>query len=271
VWGLAGATGGRVQLRIEDHDRQRSRPEHETALLDDLEWLGFRPDEPSIDALRSGASDFRQSDCGPVYEEALDRLRRAGLVYACACTRSTFAAWSAARGRPWHGPGCPGGCRRRDLLEDRGQVLRVALGDGSESFRDLLAGELAGEPSRDGDLPARDRHGNWTYGLAVVVDDARHGVDLVIRGRDLLHATGRQIRLGRLLGRAEPPAFLHHPLIHKPGGAKLSKADLDTGIHELRDAGASPAAVIGAAAAEVGLIDLPRPISAGAVASLFTG
>ncbi len=271
VWGIAGATGGRVQLRIEDHDSQRARPEHEAALLDDLEWLGFAPVEPPIDQLRSGPSPFRQSDCDPVYRGALEGLRTGGLVYACDCTRSTFGAWTERHGHPWRGPGCPGGCRDRGVAEGPGTALRVALGEGTEPFRDLLAGDHEDEPGRDGDLPVRDRHGNWTYGFAVVVDDARHGVDLIIRGRDLLHATGRQIRLARLLGREVPPAFLHHPLIIKPGGAKLSKADRDTGIHQLRDAGWTPGRVIGEAAAEVGLIDEPRPIAADAVPSLFVG
>ena len=88
-----------------------------------------------------------------------------------------------------------------------------------------------------GDLIVRDRAGNWTYGFAVVVDDQRQGVDLVIRGEDLLPDTARQVRLGRLLGREVPPRFLHHPLVRKSSGAKLSKSDGDTGIRDLRAAG----------------------------------
>jgi glutamyl-Q tRNA(Asp) synthetase len=71
----------------------------------------------------------------------------------------------------------------------------------------------------------------------VVVDDDRQGVDLVIRGEDLLLETARQIRLGRLLGRETPARFLHHGLIRKPSGAKLSKSDHDTGVRDLRAAG----------------------------------
>jgi glutamyl/glutaminyl-tRNA synthetase len=102
-----------------------------------------------------------------------------------------------------------------------------------------------------------------------VVDDLRHGVDLVIRGEDLLSSTGRQIRLARLLGRERPPVFLHHPLISKPDGAKLSKASGDTGIRELRRAGVRAAAVLGRAAWMTGLLDRPRDVPAADLVELF--
>jgi len=105
----------------------------------------------------------------------------------------------------------------------------------------------------------------------VVVDDERQGVDLVIRGEDLLSSTGRQLRLGRLLGRDRPPVFLHHPLIRKPDGAKLSKSSGDTGIGELRRAGATPGAVLGRAAWLTGLIAEPRELAPGDLPGLFGG
>jgi len=98
-----------------------------------------------------------------------------------------------------------------------------------------------------GDVLLRDRLGNWTYQFAAAVDDFRQGIDLVIRGIDLLASTGRQIRIARLLGRAEPPEFRHHPLIMKSPDRKLSKSDADTSIRELRAGGWTPAEVIAAA------------------------
>src|SRR5947207_1319575 len=77
-------------------------------------------------------------------------------------------------------------------------------------------------PGPGGDIPVRDRDGNWTYAFAVAVDDLRQSVDLVIRGRDLLAATAAQIRLARLLGRETPATFAHHRLVRRPDGAKLS-------------------------------------------------
>ncbi|MGE3526055.1 MAG: glutamate--tRNA ligase family protein, partial [Gemmatimonadales bacterium] len=142
----------------------------------------------------------------------------------------------------------PGRCRSRGLAPARGRGLRVIMEPGAERFEDLLRGPQIQDPSRQcGDMPVRDRLGNWTYQFAVTVDDWRQGVTLVIRGQDLLASTGRQIRLGRLLGRSEPPAFLHHPLILKDDGEKLSKANRDTGIRDLRAAGVAPGEVLGRA------------------------
>jgi glutamyl-Q tRNA(Asp) synthetase len=258
VWGLARAHGGRVLLRIEDHDRIRSRPEFDAAIVEDLAWLGFIADEGPI----------RQSGDDAPYDAALERLRGEVLVYGCDCSRSTFEAWAHEHGRRWHGPGCPGDCRHRDLA---GPVVRLALGGGSERWMDAIVGPCADEVAPGGDMAARDRHGNWTYGFAVVVDDLRQGIDLVVRGRDLLSATAGQIRLARLLGRDAPPTFAHHPLIRRPDGAKLSKADADTSVRDLRAAGRSPEDLIGEAAAAVGLIDSPQPIAAADIAALFKG
>ena len=255
VWRVAQATGGQVVLRIEDHDRHRCRPEYETALLDDLEALGFAPDKPSISALRSGEpSAFRQSDDGSVYVWAVAELDRAGHIYACDCSRSTFRAWASANGGSRSGPGCPGGCSTRALpLDQPGVTLRAALGSATESWTDLVHGPEVGATAPHGDPALRDRHGDWTYTLCVVVDDLRHGIDLVIRGDDLLEATPVQISLGRLLGRADPARFLHHPLIRRPDGRKLSKADGATSIRSLLEIGSSVETVRSRAAGAIGL------------------
>jgi glutamyl-Q tRNA(Asp) synthetase len=241
TWGLAASSGARVLLRIEDHDRQRCRPEYDDALLEDLDWLGFRPDLGPV----------RQSDPDAVaaYADALAVLRADGLVYGCDCSRSTFSGWVSAHGRPWSGAGCPGDCRDRGVT---GPVLRVALGGGTESWEDDLAGPSEADVAPSGDLPIRDRHGNWTYGFCVVVDDARQDVDLVVRGLDLLHATAGQIRLGRLLGREAAPVFAHHPLVLRPDGSKLSKSAGDSGVRELRTAARTPAEVIEMASTATG-------------------
>jgi glutamyl/glutaminyl-tRNA synthetase len=118
-------------------------------------------------------------------------------------------------------------------------------------------------------LLLRDRTGNWTYHFAVTVDDLEQEIDLVVRGEDLLASTGRQIRLARLLGREQPPVFLHHPLIRHPTGTKLSKANRDTGIRELRRGGASAAAVLGQAAHLTGLLEHPRDLRPDELGTLF--
>ncbi|MCI0344835.1 MAG: glutamate--tRNA ligase family protein [Chloroflexi bacterium] len=254
VWGVARATDGVVNLRVEDHDRQRCRPEFEAGLLDDLEALGFEPDEPSIAELRTRASsDYRQSDNGAAYAAAAASLAERGRIYACDCSRPTFSAWAAEHGHAWRGPGCPSGCASRGLDRDvPGLTWRVDLGDGDEGWDDLVLGRRSGPIAIAGDLPIRDRQGNWTYALCVAVDDLRHRIDLVIRGEDLLESTPAQIRVGRLLGRPKPPMFLHHPLIRRPDGRKLSKADGATGVRELLGAGSTAADVRTAAGAAIG-------------------
>jgi len=243
VWGSARSVGAAVLLRIEDHDRRRCKPEYDAALLEELAWLGFSPDEGPV----------RQSDDDAPYAAALAQLRDEVLVYGCDCTRSTFERWAAAHGHHWKGPGCPGGCRERRL---DGPVLRAVLGGGSEAWMDALVGPCTAEVAADGDVPIRDRDGHWTYAFSVVVDDLRQDVDLVVRGRDLLGATAVQIRLGRLLGRAAPATFAHHPLVRGPDGRKLSKAHGATAVRDLRAAGLAPADVTELAAASVGRPDI---------------
>jgi glutamyl-tRNA synthetase/glutamyl-Q tRNA(Asp) synthetase len=156
----------------------------------------------------------------------------------------------------------------------------VQIDDGREEFDDLLLGRVVQTPAEQcGDILLRDRDGHWTYQFAVTVDDLCQEVTLVIRGEDLLSSTGRQIKLGRMLGRVTPASYLHHRLILKQGTwlsgsgqrEKLSKAAGDTGVRELRAAGLSAADVIGRAAAAVGLAATAAPISAEDIRLLFQG
>ena len=262
TWGAARALGGRVLLRMEDHDRSRCRPEYEAAILDDLDWLGFVPDVATTDTFRAGPSEFRQSDSGAHYERALEKLRDAGLAYVCECSRKDIAAEVPDRFN--EEMRYPGTCREKALAPGPGRGWRVVLDDGAERFTDLRLGDQCQVPSAQcGDLLVRDRLGHWTYQFAVTVDDMRHGVELVVRGEDLLESTGRQIRLARLLGRSVAPRYLHHPLILKPGGEKLSKASGDSGIRELRAAGQSPTQVVGRAAYRSRLQAEDRPLAPG--------
>lgn len=236
VWGWARRAGGRVLLRIEDHDRQRCRPEYEYALMEDLDWLGFTPD------VFAG----RQSERDEVYRAALASLVSAGLVYACNCSRKDVS-----------GPKYPGTCRERRLPLEEGVGWRVRLDPGIEQFDDLLLGLQRQDPAGEcGDVLVRDRLGNWTYQWVASVDDTLQAITHVIRGVDLLDSTGRQIRLARLLGRVGPPRFAHHSLVMKSPTQKLSKSDGDTGIRDLRKAGWSAQQVI-ARAQSVVQVTLP--------------
>jgi len=255
VWGAARAFGARVLLRIEDHDRVRCRPEFERALIEDLDWLGFVADGPPV----------RQSERGALYEAALARLDRSGLVYPCACTRREIAARAGNDGAESAESAelrYPGTCRDRALAPASTPMRRIRLEREEIAFDDLLLGPRIQVPAEQcGDLLAIDRDRNWTYQFAVVVDDLEQAVDLVVRGEDLLASTGRQIQLARQLGRPAPPRFLHHPLIVRRDGTKLSKSNRDTGVRDLRAAGWSAPRLLGAAAAAVGLIERARPLA----------
>jgi glutamyl/glutaminyl-tRNA synthetase len=237
VWG----SGAGVLLRIEDHDRERCRREYEAGILDDLDWLGYRPDLLTTDQFRAGACEGRQSDRERVYRDAVQALRARGLVYACDCTRREIAQHASGDHAELR---YSGRCRRRGLPLVEGFGWRVPMDRGVERFVDERLGPQEQDPSAQcGDLLIRDRRGNWTYQFCATVDDWKQEIDVVIRGIDLLASTGRQIRLARLLGRERPPSFLHHPLIMKSDTQKLSKSDDDTGIRELRARGWTPAQV----------------------------
>jgi glutamyl-Q tRNA(Asp) synthetase len=224
VWGMARAAAGRVLLRIEDHDRQRCRPEFERALLEDLEWLGFVPD----------AVMPRQSEREAAYRAAVAPLIATGLVYGCDCTRKEVG-----------GTRYPGTCRSRGLPLTDSIGWRLRFEPGVECFSDVLLGPQKQDPAAEfGDVLIRDRLSNWTYQWAAATDDTLQQISHVIRGIDLLDSTGRQIRVARLLGRDRPPRFAHHPLIMKSTTQKLSKSDGATGVRELRARGWSPRDVI---------------------------
>jgi len=238
-------------------------------LLDDLDWLGFSPHQYPTSEFRRGACESRQSDRVELYAEQAAALRARGLVYGCRCTRSDMARAQTAEGTSTGT--CPGTCRDRGIAPAEGVAWRLYLGGvpEGERFNDLLAGVADSRTSEAGDPVIRDRVGNWTYQFAVTVDDFQQGVDLVIRGADLLESSSLQVRIARLIGRATPPRFAHHPLIMKSPTQKLSKSDGDTGIRHLRDAGRTPGEVIGDAAFLVGLTEISQPIHANEVARLF--
>lgn len=270
VWGLGARYGARVLLRVEDHDAQRARRAFETHLLDDLDWLGFAPDVYPTHAFRSGSCESRQSDRHDLYASVAARLVERGLVYACTCSRQDVARHHAAQGAI--STAYPGTCRDLGRPLTGGVTWRVRIDPGTETFIDLLGGPATQDTAHDhGDVAIRDRHGNWTYTFAVTVDDFHQGIDLVIRGSDLHEATGGQIRLARTIGRPVPPRFAHHAVLMKSPTQKLSKADGDTGLRVLREAGWTPSRVIGHAAFLAGLVSDDEPIPAADVAALFPG
>jgi len=251
VW----SAGAGVLLRIEDHDRERCRPEYEAGILEDLEWLGYVASGPLV----------RQSERDEIYREGLNVLVTQGLVYGCDCSRkdiesridrssviedrpSFIASRTSATEHRLSELRYSGRCRDRGLPLTGGAGWRVRMDPGVERCVDGILGPQEQDPSQQcGDVLIRDRLGNWTYQFVATVDDHLQGITDVIRGKDLLASTGRQILLARLLGRKTPATFAHHALIMKSPTQKLSKSDGDTGIRDLRARGWTAAEVIAAA------------------------
>jgi glutamyl-tRNA synthetase/glutamyl-Q tRNA(Asp) synthetase len=265
VWGLARRRNGQVLLRIEDHDTTRNRPEYEPAVLADLQWLGFVPDLglPTVNVTEP--SLFRQSDCASHYGEVLRVLAENDQVYGCECSRREVRAGQQNKESEL----CyPGTCSGKDLPLE-GNAVRFRVTEGEVRFTDLMLGECRQVPMLQcGDFSLRDRNGQWSYQFCCVCDDLRQGIDLVVRGEDILPSTGRQIKLIHALGHA-PPQYCHHALLCDESGRKLSKRQRSESITLLRESGVSADEIIGQAAFQGGLLPAYEPLSAEAVISLI--
>ena len=216
----ARAHGGRWLLRIEDTDTPRVRRGAAEAIVDTLQRLRMVPDE---------AASF-QSRRFALYSAALERLRSAGLVYPCGCTRAELADsrlhWASKSdtldiaGRELVYPGT---CRNGLTAGRSARSWRVRVDDHPIRWQDRkgLRHEDRLE-STIGDFVVYRADGIWAYQLAVVVDDAEQGITDIVRGCDLEDSTSRQIHLQRVLG-LPTPRYLHIPVVLAPDGQKLSK------------------------------------------------
>lgn len=254
VWRAAEDAGGRVLLRIEDIDPARSKPEHVAAIVEDLDWLGFRWEgAPILQSERLGG-----------HAEALLRLGAAGLLYPCKLSRADLA--EAVRraergaGAPW--PRDPDGAPRVPVagaepgLSEERHALRLdmakaieAAGAAPLTWREDGTGpagehgEVAASPLAWGDVVLARKDTPTSYHLAVVVDDAADGVTHVVRGQDLFHATSVHRLLQRLLDLPEP-RYSHHRLVSDALGEKLAKSRGSPSLRSLRADGWSRQAVL---------------------------
>ena len=236
VQGLATRLGASISFRLEDHDRSRCRPEFETSIIRDLNWLGLAlPNPPRI--------LWRQSERHQVYQRHLENLMSRNLIYACSCSRKDIQVETSRESGELRYPGT---CRTKRLpLDAPGTSLRLMIPDELQTFNDLFLGATSDNPATQcGDVVVRDRNGHWTYQFAVVIDDLEQGINLIIRGMDLLSSTARQIAMRTIIDPAGvTPDFAHHPLIKNPEGHKLSKRIYSEAISKLRDDGKSPARI----------------------------
>jgi glutamyl/glutaminyl-tRNA synthetase len=248
-WLDARSRAGRLLLRLEDLDPERSRAALVQGLQEDLAWLGLAFDEVQLQSAARGR-----------HEAALDALAARGLLYPCACSRAALRAHGVPA--PDGGFAYPGTCRARSLpaagWRASDEPLRVRVPPGEVRVRDESGAVWALDPARAfGDPIVRRRGGAIAYHLASVVDDAASGVTRVVRGRDLALHTPLQVALRELLD-LPPPVFRHHLLLLEPRGGKLAKLHGSVAAPELRlhyDA----AALCGVLAHACGLRARPDP------------
>lgn len=257
AWLSVRSAGGKMILRIEDLDPDRCRPEYAEQLKRDLEWLDLGWDEEQTP----------QSQRTAAYAEAFARLD----TYPCYCSRSELHAASA----PHASDGTflyAGTCRNLTAAEraakTRRPAWRVRVPEEQISFTDGLQGQVCETLSRScGDFILRRSDGVYAYQLAVVVDDAAGGVTEVVRGRDLLSSTPRQLWLQTQLGLPHPRYF-HVPLLLAPDGRRLSKREHDLDLGALRRT-LTAEQLLGKLAFLAGLLDRPEAASAAELAREF--
>jgi glutamyl-Q tRNA(Asp) synthetase len=252
-WRAARRNGGRFLLRIEDIDQTRCREEYALAILEDLAWLGLDWNGP----LR------RQSEHFDDYRRALDQLEAMGVLYPCFCTRREIQAEIGRAGAAPHevaGPLYPGTCRRLGAAEVGARqrsghdfALRLDLARACALTGPLYWVEKEGSRQADpavlGDVVLARKEVPASYHLAVTVDDAIQGVNLVTRGEDLAEATHIHRLLQALLG-LPTPHYRHHPLLIDESGRRLSKREGAPTIRSMRERGMSPAEILALAEAD---------------------
>jgi glutamyl-tRNA synthetase len=229
---FARKNGGEFLLRIDDTDRERSTPEFDAAIRDDLDWLGLKPNKV-----------VRQSERFDLYEREFARLKAAGRVYACYETPEELEV----RRKVLLGRGLPPVYERQPadapIPEGRRPHWRFRLDHGAPIvFADLIRGEQRFDPKLLSDPVVRREDGSWLYLLPSVIDDVDLGVTHIVRGEDHVSNSATQTQMFIALG-AEPPEFAHEALLVAAEG-KLSKRLGSYGAEHLRDEDVEPMALL---------------------------
>ncbi|MBK7877491.1 MAG: tRNA glutamyl-Q(34) synthetase GluQRS [Planctomycetes bacterium] len=266
AWWHARASGGRIVLRLEDLDGDRVKPGMAEQCVRDLAWLGLDWDGPTI----------VQSQGTAEIDAAVTELVARGLAYPCVCSRKEIEAAQSAPHPGQEKGRYPGTCRGKwptlaeaERATGKPAAARLVVEPGRIELVDAFAGPFASDPwSEVGDFPIARRAGAAAYQLAVVVDDGRAGVTVVVRGDDLLSSTARQWLLQRALGLPHP-AWHHVPLVVDEGGRRLAKRSDDLSLSELRTRGVPAERVVAWVARRSGLPDA-EPAAAERFVHAFT-
>ncbi len=278
AWVSIRSQGGAFVWRLEDLDGPRTVPGMAAAAEEDLRWLGLDWDE-GPEPVGGPFSPYVQSQRAEFYEEALERLAAAGRLFPCRVSRADLANLATAP----HGreglPPYPATLRPQQLEPGWFETMRASPNPDAAlrfrvdpepiSFIDRIRGPVIERVDESvGDFVLKRRDGVYAYQLAVVVDDLAMGITEVVRGRDLLDSTARQIQLIEALG-GRVPEYAHLPLVVNAQGEKLSKRDDGMRLRTLRDRGVAPETLVGEIGASLGLLDRPEPCRAEELVSVF--
>lgn len=250
VWLISRSTGGKIVMRIEDLDPERSKKTYADSILRNFERLGLSWDE----------GPFWQHGRNNTYEHALEIIKTKAKLYSCVCTRVDLRSASAVHlgEHTIYNRRC---LERLDIASNAPHAKRIFVPYENISFNDLYQGEQDFNLERQcGDFILKRSDGGFAYQLAVVVDDAQSGINCVARGVDLLLSTPQQIYLHKLLGN-DIPTYAHFPLFCAPDGKRLAKRNKDASFEELLQVYKSPEGVLGHIAFVGGLIDCDIALS----------
>ncbi|MBT9282322.1 MAG: glutamate--tRNA ligase [Hydrogenibacillus schlegelii] len=248
-WLFARRHGGKIVLRIDDTDRERSKEEHLRSILNGFRWLGVTFDEGVEEGGPYGP--YRQSERLPLYRAALERLVAEGKAYPCYCTAEELEESRKRQLAEGKTPRYPGTCRNltpeeRAAREAEGRKpvfrLKVDL-DRPVVVHDVIRGDVVFPPDQLDDFVIVKSDGMPTYHFASCVDDAEMRITHIIRAEEHLSNTPRHVVLFRALG-APVPTFAHVPMILAPDRTKLSKRHGATSVEEFRALGFLPEAIV---------------------------
>ncbi len=233
-WLYARHTGGKMLLRIEDTDLERSTEENVEVILNGLRWLGVDWDEEPV----------FQSKRVDLYRPLIDKLIADGKAYRCTCTKEELDEKRAKAMAEKRKPLYDRTCREKSHGPECGEhVVRLAMPtEGEITFNDVILGEITTSVAELDDWIIARSDGAPTYNFVVVADDHDMGITHVIRGADHINNTPKQLMVYKALG-YEPPAFAHMPLTHGPDGKKLSKRHGATSVMEFKTMGYLPEAM----------------------------
>ena len=240
---------GKFILRIEDTDKERSKKEFETQLMDNLKWLGMNWDEGP--EMKGPYDPYRQSERNDIYKKYLQKLIDEGHAYHCFCSKEEVEAQKQYLMSIGEAPVYTGKCRDLDketvekyLKEGKKSVIRFKTPHNRKVvFDDLIRGEIEVDTSTMGDFVIAKDFDNYLYNFTCVVDDIDMAINYVIRGEDHIPNTPKQILLIEALG-FDVPKYAHLSLILGADRKKMSKRDGKTSINEYIDAGYLPEALI---------------------------